>query len=92
MKIFGNFYSFRKHLLLTIFSINVFVLSNILLIVKIINTYIVQDKCMLDQLRCPPDHGYVRMAMLLPLVDSQDLLRQTRSYGQVFSTVDTPSA
>ena len=67
-------------------------LSNILLIVKIINTYIVQDKCMLDQLRCPPDHGYVRMAMLLPLVDSQDLLRQTRSYGQVFSTVDTPSA
>ena len=75
------------------FSLNVFfVLSNILLIIKIINTHIVQDKCMLDQLRCPPDHGYVRMAMLLPLVDCQDLLRRTRSYGQVLPTVDTPSA
>ena len=47
---------------------------------------------MLDQLRCPPDHGYVRMAMLHPLVDCQDLLRRTRSYGQVPPTVDTPSA
>ena len=66
------------------FSLNVFfVLSNILLIIKIINTHIVQDKCMLDQLRCPPDHGYVRMAMLLHLVDCQDLLRRTRSHGQV---------
>ena len=34
------------------FSLNVFlVLSNILLIIKIINTHIVQDKCMLGQLR-----------------------------------------
>ena len=93
MKIFENFYSFRKYFFWTIFwSKCLFVLSNILLIVKIINTYIVQDKCMLDQLRCPPDHGYVRMAMLLPLVDCQDLLRRTRSYGQVLPTVDTPSA
>ena len=47
---------------------------------------------MLDQLRYPPDHGYVLMAMLPPLVDYQDLLRRIRSYGHVLPTVDTPSA
>ena len=47
---------------------------------------------MLDQLRYPPDHGYVLMAMLLPLVDYQDLLRRICSYGHALPTVDTPSA
>ena len=93
MKIFENFYSFRKYFFWTIFSLNVFLCYQIFFWLYWLLTHILfRISVCWNQLRYPPDHGYVLMAMLLPPVDYQDLLWRICSYGHALPTVDTPSA